>query len=183
MKPRNTALPLVLIISLGFSLAACNTAETEPTDEVDTEEVEEMEETETETETETEEDEEVSEQETETEEEVEEETDEQPTSETSDSIYVDGTYSANGTYSSPAGNEEVSVTITLEDDVIVSATFTGNATHPTSVKLQGMFSDGYEALVVGTSIDSVNLDVVNGSSLTPIGFENALNSIKSQAAA
>lgn len=103
--------------------------------------------------------------------------------ETSDAEYEDGTYEAAGSYTSPAGDETVQVSVTLEDDVIVASDFTGNATHQTSMKLQGLFDEGYEAMVVGKSIDEVELDVVNGSSLTPGGFMEALERIKLEARA
>jgi hypothetical protein len=36
-------------------------------------------------------------------------------------------------------------------------------------------------MVVGKNIDEVNLGKVSGSSLTPIGFNNAIEDIRSQA--
>jgi hypothetical protein len=99
----------------------------------------------------------------------------------SDTIYANGSYTETGVYTSPAGQEEVTVSITLADDVIASATFTGNATNPGSVKNQEKFAEGYSALVVGKKIDEVALTVVNGSSLTGIGFMDALAAIKDEA--
>lgn len=96
-------------------------------------------------------------------------------------MYNDGTYTAEGAYSSPAGNETVTVSVTLANDVITDATFTGNAKNPGSVANQKKFSDGFKAEVVGKSIDSINLTVVNGASLTPKGFMDALSKIKTQA--
>lgn len=109
---------------------------------------------------------------------IEEEEEEEPADATA---FEDGTYNATGEYSSPAGDEEVLVTIVLESDVVVSAEFEGLATHPTSKKLQDMFADGFEDEVVGKSIDEINLTVVNGSSLTPVGFMDALAEIKAEA--
>lgn len=100
---------------------------------------------------------------------------------TEDTEYADGTYASTGTYRSPAGTETVDVSVTLKDDVIVAATFKGNATHPTSMLNQGKFSAGYTAAVVGKDIDDVALTIVNGSSLTPIGFMDALAKIKAEA--
>ncbi len=96
--------------------------------------------------------------------------------------YEDGTYAATGNYISPAGAESVDVTVTLDDGVITDATFHGNATHPTSMKKQADFATGFEAQVVGKSIDDVSLGVVNGSSLAPKGFMDALVKIKAEAA-
>lgn len=95
--------------------------------------------------------------------------------------YENGTYSATGTYTSPAGQESVEVTLVLTDDIVTTATFTGNATHPASKLNQQKFAAGYEALVVGKPLDAINLTVVNGSSLTPKGFMDALVDIKAEA--
>ncbi len=97
--------------------------------------------------------------------------------------YKDGTYTSTGVYKSPAGPEKLSVSLTLVNGVVTDATVTGDATNEVSVKLQKAFIDGYQTLVVGKSIDAINLTVVNGSSLTPIGFMDALTKIKAQAQA
>ena len=97
--------------------------------------------------------------------------------------YTDGTYSAEGTYRSPGGAESVGVTVTLEDGIVTAATFTPHATLPKSVTMQGNFAAGYEAYVVGKSLDEISLTVVNGSSLTGKGFMDALTQIKAEATA
>jgi uncharacterized protein with FMN-binding domain len=95
--------------------------------------------------------------------------------------YEDGTYSATGQYVSPAGAEEVGVTVTLTNDVITDVKFEGKAENPGSVAMQGKFAEGFSSLVVGKSIDEVSLNVVNGSSLTPKGFMDALDKIRAEA--
>lgn len=102
--------------------------------------------------------------------------------ETADASYTDGIYEATGNYRSPAGEEEIEISIELEDGMVIAATFEGKTEHPTSAKLQGMFSEGFEAEVVGKSLDEISLTVVNGSSLTPKGFMDALEKIKADAA-
>lgn len=97
--------------------------------------------------------------------------------------YVDGTYSAEGLYVTPAGPEKINVTVTLQNNIITNALFDGNATNPNSVKWQGQFSKGFSEWVVGKNIDDVELTVVNGSSLTPKGFLDALEKIKVEATA
>lgn len=104
-------------------------------------------------------------------------------SEESSTTYADGTYEATGSYSSPGGQEEIEVSVTLDDDVITDATVTSLASNPTSKQYQAAFISGYKSLVVGKSIDDVDLDVVSGSSLTPIGFNNAIEQIKQDATA
>lgn len=95
--------------------------------------------------------------------------------------FRDGTYTATGNYQSPAQLEEVEVTLTVNGGVVTDAVFVSKATHPTSKLMQGKFSEGFEEAVVGKNIDDLNLTVVNGSSLTPKGFMDALKKIKSQA--
>lgn len=97
--------------------------------------------------------------------------------------YKDGTYTAIGTYNSPGGMDKLKVTVTLKSNIITSATVVNMAGDKTSSRYQNMFIANYQSLVVGKNIDSVKLDVVSGSSLTPIGFNNALTTIKAQAKA
>ncbi len=98
------------------------------------------------------------------------------------SVYKNGTYSATGSYMSPGGQDQVSVTLTLANDIItsVSVSFTGDRT---SQRYQSRFASGYQQYVVGQNIANVNLTNVSGSSLTPIGFNDALSQIMSQAKA
>jgi uncharacterized protein with FMN-binding domain len=97
------------------------------------------------------------------------------------SSYKDGTYTATGGYQSPAGPEHVTVSLTLKDQVVTDATFSGDATNPRSVMNQGKFAAGYTDLVVGKPLDSIDLTVVNGSSLTSRGFMQAVDEIKQEA--
>lgn len=98
-----------------------------------------------------------------------------------ESSYKDGSYTANGNYTSPAGEEEVEVSVTLEDGVIVATETTPLTENSTSIRYQTLFADNYAERVVGKNIDEVELDVVSGSSLTPKGFSEALEEIKLQA--
>lgn len=97
--------------------------------------------------------------------------------------YKDGSYTATGQYDSPAGLERVTVSLALKDNTIVSAEVTANSANRRSQKYQKDFIGGFKPYVIGKKIDSVNLDVVSGSSLTPEGFNDALNTIKQQAQA
>ena len=97
------------------------------------------------------------------------------------STYKNGTYSANGTYSSPGGQDQIAVTITLVNDIVTDATVTSVIADNTSLKYQNRFISGYKQYVVGQNISSLNLTVFSGSSLTPIGFNDALAQIKAQA--
>lgn len=95
--------------------------------------------------------------------------------------YANGTYSATGNYDSPSGTESVDVSLTLKDGVITNATFQGNAQGGRSQRYQQMFADGFKEQVVGKSLADLSLTVVNGSSLTPLGFMDAAQKIAAQA--
>lgn len=97
--------------------------------------------------------------------------------------YKDGTYSAIGVYTAPSGPEQVAVSITLKGNIITDATVTNTAKADISKKLQDMFIGGYKTYVVGQNIDTVKLNKISGSSLTPKGFNDALDKIKLQAKA
>ncbi len=95
--------------------------------------------------------------------------------------YTDGTYTAEGSYISPAGNESVSVEITLAGDVVTAVTVTPEAADPQAKSYQALFAGGIAAEVVGKDIDTLNVSRVAGSSLTSGGFNEALAAIKDQA--
>lgn len=95
--------------------------------------------------------------------------------------YTDGTYTATGGYTSPGGSEEVKVELALSGGTVRSLTVTPLTTHPTSKQYQTSFAGGAPSLVIGKSIDEVQLDVVAGSSLTSAGFNKAIEQIKSDA--
>jgi len=99
------------------------------------------------------------------------------------SEYKDGTYTAVGSYMSPGGPDQVTVTVTLANDVITDATVASGAGDRTSARYQQRFISGFKQYVVGQKIQSVNLTNVSGSSLTPVGFNDALAQIKQQARA
>lgn len=104
------------------------------------------------------------------------------TEEPEDSAYVDGTYTQTGSYQSPAGSESITVTVTVQEDVVTGVSVTSNAVNPTSQNYQGLFISGVNSVVVGKPLSDVgSLGPVNGSSLTPVGFNSALNVIKSEA--
>ena len=98
-------------------------------------------------------------------------------------MYKNGTFSADGVYRSPAGGESVHVSLTLQDNVVTDATFSGDATHAKSKEMQAAFLAGFKEHVVGKSLDEVSVGVVNGSSLTGGGFMNAVTKIKAEAKA
>lgn len=99
-----------------------------------------------------------------------------------ESVYADGIYEVVGAYTSPAGPEELGVTVTVANNLISDVEVEVKATNAVSKKMQTDFADNYKVQVVGKSLDEVNLTKVSGSSLTPKGFNDALQKIKIEAA-
>ncbi|ONI61998.1 hypothetical protein ALI44B_14925 [Leifsonia sp. ALI-44-B] len=93
------------------------------------------------------------------------------------SALKDGTYTEDGSYNSPGGEESITVKLTLAGGVIEDLDVTSNATNPNSKKYQGEFVDGINDIVVGKSIDDLNVSKVAGSSLTSGGFNDAIDKI------
>ncbi|WP_457101539.1 FMN-binding protein [Microbacterium sp. P5_E9] len=103
-------------------------------------------------------------------------------SDTSAPAYEDGTYTADGTYSTPESVETITVTVTLESDIITAVEVTGNPSKPESKVYQGKFIGGISEEVVGKDIDEISVSRVAGSSLTSSGFNAAIETIKDDAA-
>jgi uncharacterized protein with FMN-binding domain len=98
--------------------------------------------------------------------------------------YANGTYSTLGCYFSPGGREVISVNLTLEDGVVTAVDTTADSSNPLSNQYQSKFKEGVSGAVVGKTLDEIGtLGSVNGSSLTPKGFIDALNNIKEKALA
>ncbi|MEU4017321.1 hypothetical protein AB0E56_18850 [Microbacterium sp. NPDC028030] len=101
----------------------------------------------------------------------------------STATYADGTYTADGSYQTPETVEQISVTLTLADGVVTDVEVTGDPQAPETEQYQGQFIDGIAAEVEGVALDDLNVSRVAGSSLTSGGFNDAVESIKEQAAA
>lgn len=97
--------------------------------------------------------------------------------------YTDGTYTADGSYQTPETVESISVTLTIVDGVVEDVKVTGDPKARETEQYQGQFIDGIADEVVGKSIDDLKVSRVAGSSLTSGGFNEAVASIKEQAAA
>lgn len=105
----------------------------------------------------------------------------EPSTSSSSQTYKDGSYTAEGDYITHGGPESISVSLTLKGGVIEDVNVTSQAKDAMSTQMQGQFISGYKPLVMGKKIDDVNLSRVSGSSLTPLGFNDAISKIKSQA--
>lgn len=97
--------------------------------------------------------------------------------------YKDGTYKAQGDYFTHAGPESVTVTLTLKDDIVIDSQFQSTPNAMMSGRYMQMFSDNYKPVVIGKDISDLQLGRVSGSSLTPMGFNDAVAKIKAQAKA
>lgn len=97
--------------------------------------------------------------------------------------YKDGTYSADGNYVSPNGNETVGVELTLASGAVTGVKITPHPTNPNTRKFQGEFAGGIQSQIVGKKLDDIKVSKVAGSSLTSGGFNQAVEKIKSEARA
>ncbi|MFT4213680.1 MAG: FMN-binding protein [Microbacterium sp.] len=98
------------------------------------------------------------------------------------STYTDGTYTADGSYATPESVETITVTVTLDDDIVTAVEVSGNPTKRESEDYQAEFIGGIADLVVGKDIDDLSVSRVAGSSLTSTGFNEAIEQIKAEAA-
>jgi major membrane immunogen (membrane-anchored lipoprotein) len=101
----------------------------------------------------------------------------------SSGTYKDGEHSATGSYRSPGGQQAITIKVTVQDGKITDTSAESGATDGTSRDFQSKFISGYKAQIVGKSLDEVRLDKVSGSSLTPQGFNDAIDQIKESAKA
>ncbi len=95
--------------------------------------------------------------------------------------YADGTYTASGSYQTPETVETISVTLTLDNDVITEVNVIGDPQARETQQYQGQFIGGISDVVVGKNIDEISVSRVAGSSLTSKGFNSAVDKIKSEA--
>ncbi len=100
----------------------------------------------------------------------------------STSIYKNGNYTAWGSFDTPDGTEQIGVTVQLSNNNITSVSVDDSSIYSgTSFAYTERFISGLNLVVVGKNIDTVNVGRISGASLTPIGFNAALDAIKSQA--
>lgn len=97
------------------------------------------------------------------------------------SAYKDGVYTQMGDYTSPGGAEQIDVKLTLKNGIIMEADITPKADRPISKMKQEAFAKEYKTSVVGKDIKDLQLGKIAGASLTPKGFNDAVEKIKAQA--
>lgn len=98
--------------------------------------------------------------------------------------YKDGTYNASGSFYTPDGVEQIGVTVTLaKGDISSVKVDDSNIYNGTSFAYTERFVNGINSVVVGKNIDNVNVGRISGASLTPMGFNSAIDTIKNDARA
>jgi uncharacterized protein with FMN-binding domain len=97
--------------------------------------------------------------------------------------FKDGLYKAIGKYKSPDGIEKLDVTVTVASNKISDTTVVPEKASYTSQRYQGWFLDAYKTMVVGKDLSKVKLGNVSGSTLTPVGYNDAITQIQQQAKA
>ncbi|WP_028463420.1 hypothetical protein [Nocardia sp. 348MFTsu5.1] len=103
-----------------------------------------------------------------------------------DSPYKDGQYTAVGTYTTPGGKEEkIGVTVNLANSVITTFEVDTSLSDGLPQVFQNNVKEALisDNLVAGKSIDDLVISTMAGSSLSPWGFNDAIDQIKEQAKA
>lgn len=95
--------------------------------------------------------------------------------------YKDGTYDSIGSYGTPGGEEQIGVDLSLSHNIITDVQVKTMAIRSISQKKQDAFAANYRPYVIGKNINDVKLSAIAGASLTPNGFNDALDKIKSEA--
>lgn len=96
--------------------------------------------------------------------------------------FKDGSYFREGAYQNPVGDDSITVQLKVENDRVTGVSIGLRGNDPTSKNFQQLFADGIGELVVGKSLDEIGpVGAVNGSSLTPLAFNRALEAIKAEA--
>lgn len=90
-----------------------------------------------------------------------------------------GRYQAVGHYTSPGGPETILVDIQVENGTVTDADVESQATRAVSKRYQREFVNNFKPMVIGKNIAELQLDKVAGSSLTPKGFNEAIQKILS----
>jgi uncharacterized protein with FMN-binding domain len=96
--------------------------------------------------------------------------------------YKDGTYSADGSYVSPGGREEIAVTVTVKSNLITAVTVTTIKADSEGAHYESQFAGGISAVAVGKSLATLRVGTVAGASLTSQAFNSSLATIRSEAA-
>ncbi len=108
---------------------------------------------------------------------------EPPVEVTTESTGVSGTFSYATNYGTPKGETEMTVSFTVQEGVISAFSLQGNPQHKTSREYQVLYEGKAGDFVIGKNISEIQdlPSVVNGSSLTSTGFNDALSQLRVEA--
>ena len=102
----------------------------------------------------------------------------QKTQDTIASVLPDGTYEKSVTYAYHSGNSVVDFKLTVQGDVITSASATAVNDDPMSTRIISNFNGALPGLVVGKKINELSIPHnVAGSSLTTAAFAQYVNTL------
>jgi len=95
---------------------------------------------------------------------------------------LNGNYSYEVSYATPPGVTPLTANFTLENDMITAVSLAGNPQHQTSIQYQKLIQDELNTLIVGQDYEMVAAlpNKVAGSSLTPGGFNKALEQLQAE---
>jgi uncharacterized protein with FMN-binding domain len=97
-------------------------------------------------------------------------------------VIADGSYTTKGSYRSPAQTEDVEFTFTIKAGAVEGVELVKESSIPMSKKYQGLFMEGIKKEIIGKKLSEIGtFDRVNGSSLTPKGFNQAMTELKQKA--
>lgn len=95
--------------------------------------------------------------------------------------FKDGTYTETGDYQSPGGPESITATLTIAQNLVSAVKVVGSGGTPNAQHYQGAFASGVAGAVVGKPLADLKVGALSGSSLTPKGFDAALDKIRADA--
>jgi hypothetical protein len=96
------------------------------------------------------------------------------------STFADGSYSSSLSYRTPEGMYEMTVGVTIKQDMVMATTLTFNEEGAQS-GYSKRFTNAYKESVMGKDLEEVSLSRVGGASLTTKAFNTALSDIRAQA--
>lgn len=106
------------------------------------------------------------------------------TSTASGSAYKDGQYSTTINYGVPhGGSNSITVNLTVKDGVVTAVTTDNSYQDGESGMYIDSFKSGLNGAVVGKSLGDLSVSYVGGASLTSFAFNDALDTIRSDAKA
>ncbi len=95
--------------------------------------------------------------------------------------YKNGQYTKTMSYMSSDGQEQITVSLSLNNGMVTSSSITPNANNPTSLAYIEKFINGYLPMVVGQKISGMKLSTVSGASHTTDAFNDAITQIQAEA--